>query len=69
MYVSIVDILRMGYSSGATAIEYLLSSPKFQNHELFQQVMLSSGLPVMAPGYSKNVTQMLLDIANVIEIA
>lgn len=57
----------MGYSSGATAVEYLYSSPKFQNHELFQQVMLDSGSPVMTPGYSRNVTEMLLNIANVIE--
>jgi carboxylesterase type B len=54
----------MGYSSGATAIQYILSSPKLQNRRLFDRVLLSSGNPIMAPGLSWNISHMLLNITN-----
>jgi len=58
------QVTLMGYSSGATAIQYLLSSPKLQNHKLFSQAMLSSGMPVMTPGWSRNLTERFLDLTN-----
>jgi hypothetical protein len=55
----------MGYSSGATAIQYLVSSPKLQDHRLFSQAMIDSGLPIMAPYFNREVTEKFLEVNGV----
>ncbi|KAI6192246.1 COesterase domain-containing protein [Aphelenchoides bicaudatus] len=62
--VILEKVTLMGYSSGATSIEYLMSSPMLQDHQLFSRVMLSSGFPSFYPGRSRNLTDIFLNLAN-----
>ncbi|KAI6192245.1 COesterase domain-containing protein [Aphelenchoides bicaudatus] len=54
----------MGYSAGATAIQFLMSSPQLQSHQLFSQAMLSSGQPVLYQHRSQRLTTKFVEISN-----
>jgi carboxylesterase type B len=55
----------MGYSAGASAVEYLVSSPELQDHRLFNQVFLDSGIPYMSAERDRNVTDQFVEMAKV----
>lgn len=59
------QVTLMGYSSGASAIQYLLASPKLQDHKLFSQVFLDSGIPSLSAGRGRHNTEWFLELANV----